>query len=126
MTPNILVVRIISYYISVRASYCQGPWPGISMERTSPPSERCCAGFDAAAARVQHAAAEKNSSELFIALFEALNWSVVLDDRIATHWRPTANLLAGTGVNAPRTPTPSPLQDLSETECTVNGRMRCA
>jgi hypothetical protein len=45
-------------------------------------------GFAHAELRFVTAANQGGSTETFIALFEALNWAVALDDRAGKHWTP--------------------------------------
>jgi hypothetical protein len=46
------------------------------------------AGYDRACERFWKAATPQDSSEAFYPLFEALNWAVALDERVAAHWAP--------------------------------------
>jgi hypothetical protein len=50
-------------------------------------------GFTRAAERFQAAAKGQDASEIFIALFETLNWAVALDERTAQHWCPDGKVL---------------------------------
>lgn len=45
-------------------------------------------GYDQAFVRFENAAVDAAPSPAYIALFEALNWAVALDDRAAKHWTP--------------------------------------
>ena len=50
-------------------------------------------GYAQAVARFELAAKEQEPQPSFIALFEALNWAVALDDRAAKHWAPEGEVL---------------------------------
>jgi hypothetical protein len=50
-------------------------------------------GFAAAVRRYLDAVDEKDSLVAYVALFEALNWAVVLDERTATIWKPHGEVL---------------------------------
>jgi hypothetical protein len=45
------------------------------------------AGFEAAVHRFHEASASRDPLDVFPPLFEALNWAVVIDDRISAHWK---------------------------------------
>jgi hypothetical protein len=45
-------------------------------------------GYDQALTRLERAAKGKEPAPAFIALFEALNWAVALDERARKHWTP--------------------------------------
>jgi hypothetical protein len=45
-------------------------------------------GYDQALTRLERAAKGKEPAPAFIALFEALNWVVALDERAREHWTP--------------------------------------
>lgn len=45
-------------------------------------------GYDQALSRLEGAVHTTEPAPAFIALFEALNWAVALDDRAAEHWAP--------------------------------------
>lgn len=45
-------------------------------------------GYDQALTRFQSAAKRRDAAPAFIALFEALNWAVALDERAAERWTP--------------------------------------
>jgi hypothetical protein len=50
-------------------------------------------GFGAAAVRFTHAVERGEPLGVYVALFEALNWAVVLDDRTASMWAPDGEVL---------------------------------
>jgi hypothetical protein len=50
-------------------------------------------GYDLALSRLETAVKEKEPTPAFIALFEALNWAVALDDRACEHWTPERKAL---------------------------------
>lgn len=45
-------------------------------------------GFSQAAARFDEARTSEDPEPIFHAIFEALNWAVVFEDRVRTHWVP--------------------------------------
>jgi hypothetical protein len=51
------------------------------------------AGYDQALSRLQAAVKNTEPTPAFVALFEALNWAVALDDRAAEHWTPEGKVL---------------------------------
>lgn len=50
-------------------------------------------GYDQALSRLEAAVKEKEPTPAFIALFEALNWAVALDDRAGEHFAPEGKVL---------------------------------
>lgn len=54
-------------------------------------------GYEAALERLETAAKGKDPTPAFIALFEALNWAVALDDRAGEHWTPDGGEPLGFG-----------------------------
>jgi hypothetical protein len=50
-------------------------------------------GYDRALSRLEVAVKEKEPTPAFIALFEALNWTVALDDRAGEHFAPEGKVL---------------------------------
>jgi hypothetical protein len=50
-------------------------------------------GYDQALTRLESAVRGTDPAPAFIALFEALNWAVALDDRAGEHWAPEGKTL---------------------------------
>lgn len=50
-------------------------------------------GYDQALTRLETAAKGREPAPAFIALFEALNWAVALDERAGKHWAPEGKTL---------------------------------
>lgn len=50
-------------------------------------------GFLGAADRFSEALADNDADRMFYAIFEALNWSVAIDDRIQSHWAPEGRVI---------------------------------
>jgi hypothetical protein len=51
-------------------------------------------GYQRSLDRLQVAVKTKKAAEVFIVLFEALNWAVALDERTARHWAPDGKVLS--------------------------------
>ncbi|WP_207084979.1 hypothetical protein [Nocardioides sp. S5] len=45
-------------------------------------------GYEQALRRFTDASKGRNASDVFLPLFEALNWAVALDDQVRAHWAP--------------------------------------